>query len=147
MYQHILIPTDGSPLSEAASRSGIALAKSLNARVSALYVSPRYDDRPPSEGSAMMWESRKHFEDAARNRADQVLGVVKKMAGDQGVSCDADWVYNDYPYEAIIEAAKSRNCDLIFMASHGRSGVKAILLGSETNKVLTHCTIPVLVCR
>jgi nucleotide-binding universal stress UspA family protein len=108
MYKHILIPTDGSPLSEMAIRQGILFAKSMQARVTAMTVSI------PFHAFAL----------------DPVM--VSDTPGQ---------------YEAIIDAARKGGCDLIFMASHGRKGMSALVLGSETVKVLTHSKIPVLVCR
>jgi nucleotide-binding universal stress UspA family protein len=147
MYKHILIPTDGSPLSEAAARNGVQLAKQLNAKVTAFYAAPVYEHRPPVEGSSYTGPTRHQDEEEARKNAEQALAGVSKLAKDQGVPADGHWAFTNHPYEGIIETAKTHGCDLIFMASHGRSGVKALVLGSETNKVLTHCHIPVLVCR
>lgn len=148
MYKHILIPTDGSPLSEAAARNAVHLAKQLNAKVTAFYAAPVYEHRPPVEGSSYTsGPTHQQFEDEARKNAEHALAGVTKFAKDQGVSADGHWAHTSHPYEGIIETAKTHGCDLIFMASHGRSGVKAMVLGSETNKVLTHCHIPVLVCR
>ena len=79
--------------------------------------------------------------------AEQFLGVIKKAAEEAGVSCDTDYVTSNHPYEMIINAAEKKGCDLIMMASHGRRGVQGVLIGSETQKVLTHTKIPVLVVR
>ncbi len=147
MYKHILVPTDGSPLSEAAARSGIDLAKLLNAKVTVFYATPPYEHRVPVEGISYTGPTKHQFEEEARLRAEKTLAAVARLAKDQGVSSDSHWAFSNHPYEAIIETARARGCDLIVMASHGRSGVSALVLGSETNKVLTHCHIPVLVCR
>jgi len=146
MYKHILIPTDGSPLSEAAARNGIALAKQLGAKVTAFYATPVYEPHAV-EGASYIGATRHQFEDDARKNAEKALDGVTRLAKDHGISAAGHWAFTNHPYEGIIETAKTHGCDLIFMASHGRSGVKAMVLGSETNKVLTHCHIPVLVCR
>lgn len=147
MYKHILIPTDGSVLSKAAARSGIALAKGLKAKVTVFYATPEYEEIHPAEGISYPVPPHKQFEEDSRKHAERALAAVTKLAEEQGVPCESHWAYNNHPYEAIIETAKARKCDLIVMASHGRSGVQALLLGSVTNKVLTHSSIPVLVCR
>jgi nucleotide-binding universal stress UspA family protein len=145
MFKHILLPTDGSPLSEAAIQQGVRFAKSINARVTGLCVMPRQhtvfcDAEIPAEA----------LEQAARRRRDLAevyLAVLEKAAKEAGVVCEVVYEPNDLPYEAIIRVAEQRGCDLIMMASHGRKGVGALLLGSETQKVLTHSKIPVLVYR
>ena len=87
------------------------------------------------------------FERQVKKTAEKYLDQIKKMANVGGVACSGWYASNDFPYRAIIEAAKANKCDLIFMASHGRSGIVGLLIGSETNKVLTHCKLPVLVYR
>ena len=145
MYTHILIPTDGSDLSWKAVREGIALAKALNARVTALTVSPPF--RAFAVDALMVTDTPEQYRKDCEAMAERYLGVATEAAKLAGVSCEAAHVVSDHPYQAIIETAKSKGCDLIFMASHGRKGVSALLLGSETTKVLTHSKIPVLVCR
>jgi nucleotide-binding universal stress UspA family protein len=145
MFKHLLVPTDGSPLSEVAIKEGVHLAKSLGARVTGLCVTPVQqtvfcDAAIPAEA----------LEQAARRWKDQAakyLAVVEKAAKEAGVACDVAVERNDHPYEAIIRVVEQKGCDLIMMASHGRRGVRALLLGSETQKVLTHSKIPVLVYR
>jgi nucleotide-binding universal stress UspA family protein len=95
----------------------------------------------------VMEDTKQEYEARGKAQADQYLTVVEKAAGNAGVAFDLAYVMSDHPYAAIIEAAEQKGCDLIVMASHGRRGVKAILLGSETHKVLTHSRIPVLVYR
>jgi len=145
VYQHILIPTDGSPLSEMAIQQGVALAKSLHARVTALTVSLPFHAIAIEPGVvfAMPDQYPKDCEAAAA----RALGVATEAAQLAGVPCNTLHVWDEFPHRAIIEAASKSGCDLIFMASHGRRGFSALLLGSETTKVLTHSKIPVLVCR
>ena len=145
MFRHILLPTDGSPLSEAVIRKGIQLAKAIDAKVTGFCVIPklRYVSYDYELGS----EFKKQAETAVRAAANKNLLVIEKAAKEAGVPCETASETSDQPYEAIIEAAQKRNCDLIVMASHGRRGVNALLLGSETQKVLTHSKIPVLVYR
>ncbi|HET9823060.1 MAG TPA: universal stress protein [Burkholderiaceae bacterium] len=146
-YQHILLPTDGSPLSERAARAGIDLASALGARVTALYVAPA---PTPVVFEGLMpvglMTSEEHAA-AIERAAARFLGVIQKAAQDAGVPFEGLSVTSEYPAETIVDTAVKRHCDLIFMASHGRKGVTALLLGSETAKVLTHARTPVLVHR
>ncbi len=138
MHTHILIPTDGSELAGKAVRHGITLAKRIGAKVTMLTVLPPEMITEDTE----MIEIRKARK---QKHAEEILGAVAMQA--EGVACETIHVEHEYPYQAIIDTADSKGCDLIVMASHGRRGVAAILLGSETVKVLTHCKIPVLVHR
>jgi nucleotide-binding universal stress UspA family protein len=145
MFAHVLLPTDGSKLSENAIRKGVQLAKSMKARVTGLCVVPRlhfynYDSEIPGD-------IKEKAEKECRTMAEAHLGFIRKAAEEAGVGCQLMSATDDQPYEAIISAAEENACDLIMMASHGRRGVKAVLLGSETQKVLTHSKIPVLVFR
>jgi nucleotide-binding universal stress UspA family protein len=141
MYKHILIATDGSDLSGLAIEHGVALAKSLGARATVMTVSePFY---PSAFEPIIVEQYKKHV--AAL--ATKYLDVAKDAASASGVACDLVCVEHDQPYKAIIDTADRRKCDAIVMASHGRRGVSAIVLGSETVKVLTHSTIPVIVVR
>lgn len=145
MFKHILLPTDGSSLSEVAIQNGIKLAKSINARVTGFFVLPEF--RMVTYRPEMLSETKAQYAEASRARAKQYLEVIEKAARDAGVTCETVSATGDQPHKAIIDAAQDRGCDLIMMASHGRRGVRSILLGSETLKVLTHSKIPVLVCR
>jgi nucleotide-binding universal stress UspA family protein len=145
MYRHILIPTDGSKLSEQAIKQGINLAKSLNAKVTAVTVSPTF--HMFAVEPVMATDTPKQYEEDCNAKAEKHLAVARDTAKAAGVSYDEAHIVHDHPYEAIIDVATKRQCDLIFMASHGRKGVAALLLGSETAKVLTHSKIPTLVCR
>ena len=148
MYKHILLPTDGSPLSEKAVKQCIKLAKSIGAKVTAINVTPEFQ-MIMDEGFVMpnTAQIKKHFEEEIEQRSKKLLAAVKASAGAVGVDCESVSVSSGVPYEAIIKQAKKAKCDLIMMASHGRKGLSSILLGSETAKVLTHSTIPVLVYR
>jgi nucleotide-binding universal stress UspA family protein len=145
MFKHILLPTDGSPLSEAAMRRGIQFAKIINAKVTGFCVLPQLHDF--SYDSKFGLEFTEQSKAAARAEATKNLLAIEMAAQEAGVPCETAQEKSDQPYEAIIEAAQTRGCDLIIMASHGRRGVGALLLGSETQKVLTHSKIPVLVVR
>ena len=145
MYHHLLLPTDGSPLSNDAVRRGVQFAHQLGARVTGFYAMPEFE--VVSYTMAMVDNSKETFGRQARERAAKVLEVITTIAAQEGVECDTVAVASDTPYAAIIKAATDRGCDLILMASHGRRGIQGFLLGSETNKVLTHSTIPVLVHR
>ncbi len=148
MYRHILIPTDGSELAGRAVRHGLALAKSVGAKVTALTVEGSFDvyTVPASRVYEMSGAFAEHAE-RAKAHAEKILEDVAEEARLAGVTCETLYLEEDHPYEAIIEAAKQRGCDLIVMASHGRTGIAAIVLGSVTTKVLTHTKIPVLVCH
>ena len=147
MYKHILIPTDGSPASLRAAKAGVELARATGARVTAFFAAPTptpvvYDGLLP----VGYMTPDQHAEVIARAAA-KYLGVVADLAKAAGVPCESVHVTSDFPAEAIIECARQRKCDLIFMASHGRRGLSGVLLGSETQKVLTHSKIPVAVYR
>jgi nucleotide-binding universal stress UspA family protein len=145
MYKHVMIPTDGSELSTKAVEAGLQLAACLGAQVTAMTVSEPFHTLSfrPSQAEYTPAEYRKHTREAAQH----ILGEVQAKATAASVACDTVWVEHERPYQAIIDTARSRNCDLIAMASHGRHGVAAIVLGSQTVKVLTHCAVPVLVYR
>jgi nucleotide-binding universal stress UspA family protein len=145
MFKHLLLPIDGSKLSEAAIQKGVQFAKSLNAKITGFYVMPEF--HLFTYRTEMVEDTKEEFAKDCRAHADQFLAVVEKAAKAAGVACDTAVATSDHPYEAIIQAAQEKNCDLIMMASHGRRGVQGLLLGSETQKVLTHSKIPVLVYR
>ncbi|HSB40696.1 MAG TPA: universal stress protein [Methylomirabilota bacterium] len=145
MYRHILLPTDGSDLSATAVRDGVKFAKEIGARVTAVHVTPPFHptEMTPSVFTAHLEEHEAH----TRESSKRALAVVTEAAAAAGVPCTTVHRVGSSPYEEIIGLATDAGCDLIFMASHGRRGVAALLLGSETNKVLTHSKIPVLVTR
>jgi nucleotide-binding universal stress UspA family protein len=147
MFKHILIPTDGSELSNRAVAAGIELAKKARAKVTGLFVAPPptpvlYDKFMP-----VGYMTPDEHAKVIQRTANEYLGVIKSAAKQAGVTVECVTVTSDFPADEIVKAADERNVDLIFMASHGRRGVKAVLLGSETQKVLTQTTRPVLVYR
>ncbi len=144
MYRHILIPTDGSELAEHGVAHGMALAKSLGAKVSVIFVvEPLSEMRrgPP------FLEALVKYAELRKEQATSALDRAANAAKEAGVSCKTFQVENAQPHQAIITAAEDKGCDLIVMSSHGRSGLSAFLIGSVTNKVLTHAKTPVLVCQ
>lgn len=145
MYSHFLLPTDGSPASEAAIAQGIDLARKLEARVTGLYVIPEFHIF--TYRTDMLEDSRDQFAKDSVARARQYLTVIEDAARSAGVRFETTYVCSDHPYEAIVQTAAEHSCDLIVMASHGRRGLKGLLIGSETQKVLTHSKTPVLVCH
>ena len=145
MYRHVLIPTDGSALSETAIRHGMALAKATGARVTVMTASLPF--RSFALDPVMVSDSPVRYQQECEALAEKALAVARTEAGVIGVSCETLHVTDAHPYQAIIETARERGCDLICMASHGRKGISALVLGSETANVLTHSKIPVLVCR
>jgi nucleotide-binding universal stress UspA family protein len=145
MYKHILVPTDGSKLSDRAVKEAVALASTLNAKVTLLHVAPVQIWPIYAESAVVMAEySPGDFQAETKRQAAALLAKAAKRAG-TGVATLS--VLSDLPYDAIIKAAAKAKCDLIVMASHGRRGVSGFLIGSETQKVLTHSKVPVLVVR
>ena len=145
MFKHILIPTDGSDLSLKAVLYGVKLAKSCGAKVTGLTVAVPY--RVVAVDAVLIPLDEADYEERSRSASDKALEQVKIAADAAGVTCETVREVHDQPYRAIIDAAQALNCDLIVMASHGRRGISALLLGSETAKVLTHSTVSVLVYR
>ena len=145
MYQHLLLPTDGSEFSAAAVQKGLQLASSLGAKVTVFFAIPEYHTL--SHQAELSQEALDRFARDCQTHADQVLAKIAQAAQAAGVACDTASAINDHPFEAIVKVAAEKGCDLIVMASHGRKGIRGILLGSETQKVLTHTRIPVLVLR
>lgn len=147
MYQRILVPTDGSTLSKKAMRSAVKLAATLGAEIVALNVVPRY---PTSYMDGALDISVTEVERVERlwaERGQQIADAVRVAAERAGIQARAVTVSSDLVAEAILAAARKHKCDLIVMASHGRKGLKRLLLGSETQHVLTHGDVPVLVLR
>src|SRR5262245_17351255 len=141
MYRHILIPTDGSKLAERGVAHGLALAKSLGATISFIFVV-----EPFSEVSSQFLETIATYAELRKEQAASVLDGAANAAKTAGVSCETIQAKSGQPHQAIIAAATNKGCDLIVMSSHGRSGLAALVIGSVTNKVLTHAQTPVLVC-
>ena len=144
MYKRILISTDGSDISQKAVQSAVDIAKSGGAELFAISVKEPF---PYSAISEMQPVPPQEFYDAQERIANERVKAVVDVAAAAGVKCQAHTVEALHPWEAILDHAKNQACDLIVMASHGRRGLSALLLGSETQKVLTHSTIPVLVVR
>ena len=147
MYKHLLVATDGSKLSGKAVAHAIELAGQLDARLTAFYAAPEMPLPVYSEGVVFQPLSRKEYEAAMAKEATRILDAVVTRAKAAGVDCRTQHAIAESPWEAILAAAKKAKCDAIVMASHGRSGVAALLLGSETQKVLTHSKVPVVVVR
>ncbi|MCX7174348.1 MAG: universal stress protein [Proteobacteria bacterium] len=147
MFKHILVPTDGSALSADTVKRAVAFAKEIGAKLTFFYAKPDYPVAYYGEGALIDPTTPERFAEMADKQAREILGAAESAAGAAGVGCASVSTVSDVPYEAIIEAATSANCDLIFMSSHGRRGISGLLLGSETQKVLTHSKTPVLVYR
>lgn len=148
MFKHILVPTDGTNLSTGAVKTAAKLASVFSAQLTGLHVVPSYSAPMYEEGTGPLTKvAAREYKKAAQKRAEAVLEPVKKAAGYARVRCQTKFVTSDTPWAAIVEAAKEYKCDLIVMASHGRRGLAGLLIGSETNKVLSHTHTPVLVCR
>ena len=145
MYKHVLVPTDGSQLSQKAISHAIALAKLANAKVTGIIDSRSWEAVIAGHIAALI--EREEYEKSAAANAKESLAFITEAAKAAGVPCEVIHTTVGHPYKAIIDTATSRNCDLIVMASHGWRGLTAMLIGSETKKVLTHTGIPVLVYR
>jgi nucleotide-binding universal stress UspA family protein len=147
MFKHILIPTDGSALSHKAIDKGVRLAKSLGAKVTGLFAAPPATPVVFSHHVPVGYQTPQQHAKAIEKATSRYLDAIKTAAARAGVRCECIHVTNDFPADAILAVAKKQKCDLIVMASHGRRGAARVLLGSETQKVLTHSKIPVLVTR
>ena len=147
MYKHILVPTDGSKLSAKAIRAAARLAGLCQAKLTGLYVIA--PDLPPVyvEGAMYGGLSARNYKELKEKEAKKALALVDIEAQTSGLQASTMSLTADQPWKAMIGAARSKKCDLIVMASHGRRGLSGLLLGSETAKVLTHSKVPVLVCR
>jgi nucleotide-binding universal stress UspA family protein len=147
VFKHILIPTDGSAVSRRAAVAGIELAKALGAKVTAVYAAPAATPIVYKHFLPVGYMTPERHAQAIKRAAARYLDVVAQAAKRGGVGCETVSVTSDFPADVILATAKKRKCDLIFMASHGRHGVAAVLLGSETQKVLAHARMAVLVHR
>jgi nucleotide-binding universal stress UspA family protein len=147
MFKRILLPIDGSELSAKAIRQAVAFATDAKAEVIGLFAAPGYHPVVYEDFVPPDFMSPQRHAAAAKKRAERILSPLVKACAKAGVTCRTRYVIDDSPYDAIIAAAKKDKCDLIVMASHGRRGIAGLLLGSETMKVLTHSSIPVLVLR
>lgn len=147
MFKHFLVPTDGSQLSLKAAQHAVSLAREVGAKVTFFFSKPDYPVAFYGEGALIDPTTPEKFAEIADRQAKEILTQVEALAAAAGVEFASASEVSDLPYEAIISAAEGAGCDLIFMASHGRRGITGFLLGSETQKVLTHSRIPVLVYR
>jgi nucleotide-binding universal stress UspA family protein len=145
MFKHILLPTDGSRLSEIAIFNGIELARQHGARITGLYAMPEF--HLLSYRAAAIDETRDHFAKDAQDHAQRYLDFVRRTAEEARVECATVSELSDHPHDAICKAARRLGCDLILMASHGKRGLISTLLGSETQRVLAQSEVPVLVWR
>lgn len=143
MYRHLLVPLDDSPLSVETVNQAVALAKALGARITFFHAQADYG--ASSMGALERVMAPTVFNERMSGEARALLAKAEVVARTAGVAHDSCAVTSDRPYEAILGTAEARGCDLVFMASHGRRGIKGLMLGSETQKVLQHATIPVLV--
>ena len=145
MYKHILIPTDGSALADKAVQHGITLAKKIGAKITVPTVSMPF--HVLTTDAQMIEDTAPQYKRRTEAHAAKILKAAADVARGAGVAYATSHVEHEHPYRAIIETADAKGCDLIAMASHGRRGVSAIVLGSEIVKVLTHSNVPVLVYR
>jgi len=145
MLDNVLIPTDGTDLSARAAAFGVQLAKKMGAKVTAVTVTI-----PAEEimvGEVRVIRNPEDYEQKASESARAMLDVIRKLATEAGVACDEIHARSALPWLGILEAAKSRKADMIVMASHGRRGLSAVLIGSETQKVVNNSHIPVTIYR
>ncbi len=147
MFKHILVPTDGSRLSHKAMSTAMKLAKLADSRLTVLHVVARINPLLFAEGYVIEPDLLKDYEAAEREKGEKYLKKAEAAAKRMGVRCATRLVSSDTPHKAIISTARTRDCDVIVMASHGRGNLSALLMGSETTQVLAHCKRPVLVVR
>ena len=147
MYKNMLVATDGSKLSDKAVVHAVGLARSVGATITAFYAAPDYPMPAYADGVVYEPVSRREYAKLAAQDAEKILGKVVAKAKAGGVECKTAFDIASTPWEAILAASKKSKADVIVMASHGRRGLSAVLLGSETQKVLTHSKLPVLVVR
>ena len=147
MFKNILIPTDGSKLSQKAAVYGINLAKSVGAKVTAFFAAPPATPIIYSDILPVGYATPAEHEQMIERAAARYLGFVERAAEKAGVRCEAVHVTSDYPGEAILKLARNKKCDLIVMATHGQGGLRGVFIGSATQKVLNQSSIPVLVLR
>lgn len=148
MFKHILIPTDGSEVSAKAIRAGVRLAAEMGAKVTGVYAEePRPLHLHNNYGHVLEKELTAELERRSREFAERCVALVQSEAKAAGVACEPLVVKADRPHQGIVQAAKDRDCDAIFMASHGQKGLTGLLLGSVTQQVLAHSDVPVLVFR
>lgn len=147
MYKKILVPTDGSRLSDRAVKEAMLLAQALDAKLVLFHALPPTQQPIYSEGSSAMLGSRQRARKAAGSRARRMLAAAAKKVEAAGVAASRDYAVSTSPHDGIVAAAQKHHCDLIVMASHGRRGLSRVLLGSETQAVVSRARVPVLVVR
>ena len=147
MFKHILIPTDGSDVSNEAVQAGITLAKALGARVTGFFAAPAPTPVVYSHFIPVGFMSPEEHAKLIEQTADKNLSVIENAARAAGVPCQVLHETNDFPAEAIVKTAREQGCDCIFMASHGHRGRRGPTLGSETHKVASEASIPVVIYR
>ena len=147
MFKHLLVPTDGTPLSQQAVSRAISFAREAGARITFFSAEQRFPTLYCGEGAISDAHLPTRYHEEVDCVAHEIVNAAEKMARQAGVDCCTLVLVSDSPSEAIIKAAKRNECDLIFMASHGHSGIRELLLGGETQQVLMHSRIPVLVHR
>lgn len=145
MFRHLLVPTDGSPLSDKAVQGAINFAREVGARITTLSVAEPFPYSALSESAFLPDQLR--YEKQMQEHARQFVDSAAALASEAGVPCDTRVALSFSPYEEIIRNAEELGCDVIFMASHGRKGINRLFVGSETQKVLAHTTLPVMVFR
>lgn len=145
MFKHVLVATDGSQLSELAALNAVKFAKSMAAKLTAVTVSSPF--HVFAAGAVMLTDSEDVYMKECETQAEKFLGFIKTAAEASGLNFEGVHTFHDHPFTAIIDTASKKACDVICMASHGRRGMAALILGSETAKVLTHSKIPVVVWR
>jgi nucleotide-binding universal stress UspA family protein len=146
-YQHLLVPSDGTQLSNQALEQGIFLAKALGAKLTLLHVQPLLPIPLIGMGDMLDPATVESLSATAARETERIVREAKVAGEAAGLQIRTEVVKQDLPYRAIVEAARRHGCDLIVMASHGRKGLSGLLLGSETQRVLLHAPIPVLVVR
>ncbi len=147
MYKNLLVATDGSKLSDKAVAHAVSLAQAVGAKLTVFYAAPDYPLPAYADGVVYEPVSRKEYAKLAAADAEKILSNAASKASAAGLQAETTYAIAAAPWEAILTAAKKHKCDAIVMASHGRRGVSALLLGSETQKVLTHSKLPVIVVR
>ena len=145
MFRHLLVPTDGSPLSAKAAQAAVNFAKEVGARITALSVAEPFPYSALSESALLPDQMR--YEKQMQDHARQFVNSVAELASGAGVACDTRVALSFSPYEEIVRTGEDLGCDVIFMASHGRKGINRLFVGSETQKVLAHTALPVMVFR
>lgn len=148
MFKHILIATDGSDLARKAETTGLTLAKELKAQATAVTATEPWDALSmASLADRGLPNPVADYDEAVAASANRILWAVTETAKKIGIACTTVYAKDKHPAESILETARERGCDLIVMASHGRRGISRLLLGSQTMKVVTLSSVPVLVCR